>query len=427
MTIFPWLFVSCLLIYFAKRHWILLIGLIDLGLGITVAVGLAMQAEYLPAADKECTLAKAEAWQVVGNYDSFFVLTSKLGKGKNASAACKYYTHAWGLAIATLVFQMLISYIGIFFDEREASLLNPCRPLIYVCMIILGPPVWLWDHAVPRIRFSYSYLIKFIRRARGAKKLNFVEQQPYVNRDEHIPVMNPDLQQIFNIEHILLNVVVHMHYEDVINLSMTSKAIRDAIYPSRDLKHRIPKLKKHCCRKESKKACLYCNKKICDDCQIEHLYPGLAGRRHVTTCQPYCSKCYYTQFSRHPRGYKPPCKCRQNDRALELQLMCRTCGKRDTQEMQTTRHRRYIQEARDIANGKFLKPGKKTRCGGCKKELESGTRFWVCGKCKGECRDTIHPSYVVKKKDVDIEMGEKSKELNRERWRWRWLFGLGGR
>lgn len=72
---------------------------------------------------------------------------------------------------------------------------------------------------------------------------------------------------------------------------------------------------------------------------------------------------------------------------------------------------RYRQEARDVAEGKNLGPGEKVKCEGCKLDLKDGTRWWVCGKCKGECRDAIHPPFVKKKKrTVDIEKANRAEQ-----------------
>ena len=44
-------------------------------------------------------------------------------------------------------------------------------------------------------------------------------------------------------------------------------------------------------------------------------------------------------------------------------------------------------------------------CGLCKAELNAGMRWWVCGVCGGECRDSIHPVFVRKREmwNLDVE------------------------
>ena len=99
--------------------------------------------------------------------------------------------------------------------------------------------------------------------------------------------------------------------------------------------------------------------------------------------------------------------------------MCRTCENGDETVLRENRYMRYRQEARDVAEGKNLGPGEKVKCGGCKLDLKDGTRWWVCGKCKGECRDAIHPPFVKKKKrTVDVEKANRVEQEEGEGNRW---------
>jgi hypothetical protein len=86
------------------------------------------------------------------------------------------------------------------------------------------------------------------------------------------------------------------------------------------------------------------------------------------------------------------------------------------EEMRIARQKRYEQQARDIA-------AKEVKCAGCNKDFKHGTRFWVCRKCKGECRSQIHPSYVKKRKvkEGDLESGEKEWGLGDDSTSWRSL------
>ncbi|KAF2263870.1 hypothetical protein CC78DRAFT_262477 [Lojkania enalia] len=426
MSMFPWLFISCFLLSMWRGPWILLYGLVDLGLAVTIAVGVGMEARYLPASARGCN--NAVDWQTDGTYKSFFLQAAEVESKKSARGHCKNFVTVWSLATSVLFFQMVISYVGIFFDERQHSLLNPFRPLSYFVISIISPPFYFHIHIVPRIRFAYHSARKFFRRIRGQAKLVFEEPIEYVPQYESIHVQNPTLQEVLTIEHVLLDLVNYLHYEDIINLSLSSKAIREAVFPGHDLEYRVPKLKDSCCENDSKTICLYCNKKICNGCKIEMFQQGLPGARHVKFCQPYCRQCYFKQFSRHQRGYKRPCRCHTSDRNFGIQRVCRTCSRKEISEMQLVRTKRYQQEARDIAKGKFLKPGEITQCRNCKRDLKSGTRWWVCGKCKGECRDVIHPPYIGKRKEVDVEKAAaqvllvEQKETARS-W-WSAMFGM---
>lgn len=66
------------------------------------------------------------------------------------------------------------------------------------------------------------------------------------------------------------------------------------------------------------------------------------------------------------------------------------------------------------------------KCAGpnCKADLKAGTRWWVCLKCRGECRDSIHPPHVGRKKEKDVEKVEGAVTEQEERvepwWRKWW-------
>jgi hypothetical protein len=83
--------------------------------------------------------------------------------------------------------------------------------------------------------------------------------------------------------------------------------------------------------------------------------------------------------------------------------------------LQATRHKRYQQEARDIAYKEDSK------CESCKNVLKDGMRWWKCGKCGGECRVNIHPGFVKRKKakakDVEKGEGEGEAEVDVSWWR----------
>lgn len=160
-------------------------------------------------------------------------------------------------------FQMMVSYIGIFFDEREFSILNPMRPLVWVILIILGPPILVHDLLFPRIRIYFSYVKKWKNRSRAQKDLKIPEPVTFRAPDRDFDSPETKLTHLLVIEHVLLNIVDHSHYEDIINLSLTCRAVRETVFPPRDLEYRVPKLKTRCCETSTKTGCLYCNKKIC--------------------------------------------------------------------------------------------------------------------------------------------------------------------
>ena len=159
---------------------------------------------------------------------------------------------------------MITAYIGIFSDTRELSILNPYRPFAWFVIIIFGLPYWLIAFVTPRARFTYRFIKKVVRSVRGLEEIEFEEIPKYNPNYACMTVSNPSLQRILNIEHLLLPIASGLDYVDLINLSLTSKSIRECVFPAGDLVYRTQKLKEYSCDLETKMNCLYCNKQVCE-------------------------------------------------------------------------------------------------------------------------------------------------------------------
>ncbi|KAF2012638.1 hypothetical protein BU24DRAFT_425273 [Aaosphaeria arxii CBS 175.79] len=420
---FGWSFVSPALYHKSKGSFILFIGLIDLGLSAVIAFGVKTQAEFLPASRSACSAAKAAQWQVQGDYKSFFTLAFDLGHADSPSASCRKFVSDWQLAAACLAFQVLISYVAVFYDERERSLLNPWRLPICIAIMIIFPIIMLDEMVFPRVRYAYRSSLKLLRKFRKPKQVDIELSGRYVP-DYHHNGSNAKLLQVLYLEHALLAIVENLCYQDIVYFSLSSKAVREAIYPGNDLQYRVPKLKRNCCEAETRTHCIYCNKWICTTCITERFLPGMSGTRHVTKCKPYCGKCFYTSFKKFSLFRKRYCRCTSTDRKLIPQNMCMGCRSRNEAELQDMRHKIYQRQARDIAMGLNGHPAI-SLCEKCKEELKPGIRWWICGKCNLECRDAIHPPYVPKRK-VDTEIGggvDESTDTGKKPW-WKALVGL---
>lgn len=163
------------------------------------------------------------------------------------------------------------SYFEIFSDPRLDHCLNAIAIMrvlfapLGVTAIFAGKLGYIFTKRIlPSLRYQY-YMAR--RRWLRHQSTTF-DAVEIPDRTPYIPQGAPDtsqpkLAQIFNIEHILLGVVDNLCYEDVINLGLTSRGVREAVYPARDLDYRIPKLRKHCCDQPTKHSCYYCCKTVC--------------------------------------------------------------------------------------------------------------------------------------------------------------------
>jgi hypothetical protein len=143
-------------------------------------------------------------------------------------------------------FQFLLTYVSVFFDEREYSFLNPMRPFVWLMIVFIAPILVVHDFVIPHIRLWLSYSKKGIAELRSTKDLQIPPQTHFIPQYRSFEMPKTMLMDVLAIEHVLLNMADYMHFGDVVNLSMTCRAVREVVYPPQDLDYRVPKLTRHC-------------------------------------------------------------------------------------------------------------------------------------------------------------------------------------
>jgi hypothetical protein len=88
-----------------------------------------------------------------------------------------------------------------------------------------------------------------------------------------------------------------------------------------------------------------------------------------------------------PRKLSQQCNCGANQGAV-TRLFCRFCAElpRDVaKERVEEREQKIILE----------KAARQVKCGVCDRRLpNTGTQWWICGKCRKECRSELHPQWA---------------------------------
>lgn len=102
------------------------------------------------------------------------------------------------------------------------------------------------ESVFPRIRLYISFARKSREVIRSKESIDIPLQTQFKPQWEGYHIPKTKLMKVLNIEHVLLNVVEYMHHRDVVNLSLACRAVREAVYPARDLEFRRPKLEKAC-------------------------------------------------------------------------------------------------------------------------------------------------------------------------------------
>ena len=219
------------------------------------------------------------------------------------------------------------------------------------------------------------------------------------------------LEEVLALEEAVLVIASQLHYYELVRLGRTSKAIRELIFPHRDLVIRKAKLRRVAQCAKAERACWNCNTPVCIDdgssiavatpskryrnkpivrycgytlgnedassiyrhreiCQYEH---------HNKNCDPYCSWCYYTKISRNLRAAKrQSCECPSYPSG---DILCPNCillsepWKLKDEAMAEVVRRRTL----DVR-----------KCHGCDMALRGNRIWWICRVCKKQCTNRVH-------------------------------------
>ncbi|KAH7168096.1 hypothetical protein DER46DRAFT_307865 [Fusarium sp. MPI-SDFR-AT-0072] len=203
-------------------------------------------------------------------------------------------------------------------------------------------------------------------------------------------------------EDIAERVASHLHYDDMVNLSLTSKLMRTTIfYPSMDPNSRRDRIESLCvasCLKGKKSECWSCERVICDTCKTpKQRIRSSRIKDHFAHCYVVCTVCYLISAP----GGAAPFNAKWNMQDLEMQhvnccsfrepqwedgggYLCRYCIKLDGGKLTE------IKEKRDEFYLSRTLP-RKVDCAICMWPIgRRSTRWWFCGKGRHECHWAGH-------------------------------------
>ncbi|KAI3332065.1 hypothetical protein HD806DRAFT_179665 [Xylariaceae sp. AK1471] len=188
-----------------------------------------------------------------------------------------------------------------------------------------------------------------------------------------------------------------LHYVDLVNLSLTSRRIREAVFPRQQGSTGDERqLRYYSCWGNEKYDCWACEIQICNECSKSKQCTNSTVSFHMSLCAATCSKCYY-ETSLRAYEMKRPCECRDGRRkdytgwhlgaqanAAARRLVCTNC------HVMTANELSVLKERHDNAVYSKLTQ-QPLSCSVCLEALpRTGLRWWVCSKCKRECRSNCH-------------------------------------
>ncbi|KLP03778.1 uncharacterized protein Y057_1613 [Fusarium fujikuroi] len=188
-----------------------------------------------------------------------------------------------------------------------------------------------------------------------------VKRWPYdINRllSQKSPGREKSLATMLQNDDIAERVASYLHYDDVVNLSLTSKLMRTTVfYPSMDPDSRRDRIESLCvasCLKGNKSECWSCERVICNTCRApKQRIRSSRIKNHFAHCYAVCTMCYLISA----QGGAAPFNAKWNMQDLEMQhvnccsfrepqwedgggYLCRHCIKLDGQKLTEMREMR---------------------------------------------------------------------------------------
>ncbi|SCB65765.1 unnamed protein product [Fusarium graminearum] len=177
-----------------------------------------------------------------------------------------------------------------------------------------------------------------------AKTKPRVTKWPFLFEDLLSKTRNHDeklLAAVLRDDSIIERVARHLHYDDIVNLSLTSKLMRTAIFhPSIETSHRQSRVESLCvssCVDGQKSECWGCDRVICAECtdQRSDIIPSRV-KGHFANCYAVCTYCYLMSAP----GGGAPFQAKRNMQDLELQHI--NCYRSNITAMREARDEFYL-------------------------------------------------------------------------------------
>ncbi|KAF1960953.1 hypothetical protein CC80DRAFT_544348 [Byssothecium circinans] len=317
----------------------LIFGAIDAAIAVQISLATHAQTSYAPHHIHLCAGTGAHDLQLPpGRNESFFEAAARL----NATATdpvkmCKTFAQEWQYGVAISFFYSSIAFLSlsvcfvattVLWRESRRNLTSfwkstlqmfAAMPRVIIVLIVA------LLYYLPAVFFRCLPLgvksrVRMARRS-GIKAGQIIEEKSEIKMkavmrkitrpgEKNVYVWKGDgkptnLAEFLSIYDMLISVTKHLHYVDINNLVLVSKSVRESVLPADAYAQRMVHFKMYACRRSGKTKCWVCENQICKNCKHPRALKQTPAYFHLDTCQPFCTKCYYTTVHQ-PRGITLP-------------------------------------------------------------------------------------------------------------------------
>ncbi|KAE8376787.1 hypothetical protein BDV26DRAFT_264990 [Aspergillus bertholletiae] len=368
----------------AREWYFAAIGTLNLVMTAILVAGIAMQSTVLPSTYAGCN-GLAASWRQALPID---MRDSPTASEASLHSACQRMVEHWAFAIAIVGLYMPYSLLMMFHGVRGIMYPRaPRRPRPKNTKSVMVQAA---------IYFAFRYIAKLFQRLNPRTgtppKQVATRQDNAVNRRSNLATGLRRGEKFVGLSprvlpsNVLLNIASYSHYVDILNLHAAYGSLFHAYIGNEGEESKLEELRVYTCSSEkAKQECRLCRAQICESCWASTLAPSTPMRRHLESCSPSCSSCFYKSYV---LKITPSCDMDSISNAepryqYNHKNTCRNCA------MMTDSERIRMVVLEDEAElYKFSK--EPLSCASCKKNLPaSGPRWWIC-PCGQECRQSIH-------------------------------------
>ncbi|KAI0458627.1 hypothetical protein F5B21DRAFT_400078 [Xylaria acuta] len=418
---FVWNFLFWIPSIYAEGGRLFAIGVVDAIITGFIVTALVIEASFIGFTHAECAQLRPDATPT-SNLVFFQRVAEIEYKDKDiGEGTCHGYYVKWyvGLVVAILYAISAISNILIgsysYNKNRDwrSSSSSHCLllPIHAVMNVIKGLADCVFFFLPARVRsalfFANRYARHWFHHKASKTKQNVRDTYAlFPRRPQNRGAKEQGLHSVLSQEAVLERIARHLHYADIVNLSLTSRGIREAVFPRQDnsaVDERHPRY--YSCWGNKKYDCWACGIQICDDCSKSKRCAKSTVSFHISLCAAACSSCYYKTISKG-NHMRHPCQCATDGRTKGSsirpsywapytnpqapRLVCRDCYDMTDDEVLALRERRDKAVYLNLTQQPLS-------CSVCSESLpRTGPRWWVCSNCKKECRSKCHSEWSQK-------------------------------